>query len=114
MVRRRKPINPKLLHSPRRFPYQLLFWLWCHNIGVIGRVDGGPPTTYVGLVIGDTVVAAAEYLSIISGGDFNLPPVALAYERRIAICSVGCELSSKVYLHARIASGTDDRGHRNK
>ena len=40
--------------------------------------------------------------------------VALAYERRISICSVGCELSSKVYLHALIALGTDDRGHRNK
>jgi hypothetical protein len=45
----------------------------------------------------------------------NLPPVAfLANERRIIICFDRLALSSKVNLHARIASGTDDRGHRNK
>ena len=44
-----------------------------------------------------------------------LPPVAfLANERRIVICFDRLALSSKVNLDARIASGTDDRGHRNK
>jgi hypothetical protein len=43
-----------------------------------------------------------------------LPPVAfLANERWIVICFDWLALSSKVNLHARIASGTDDRGHRN-
>jgi hypothetical protein len=39
-----------------------------------------------------------------------LPPVALANERRIAICYDRLALSS----HARIASGTDNCGHLNK
>jgi hypothetical protein len=37
-----------------------------------------------------------------------------ASERGIVICFDLFSLSSKVNLHARIASGTDDRGHRNK
>jgi hypothetical protein len=45
----------------------------------------------------------------------NLPTVAfLANERRIVICFDRLALSSKVNLHARFASGTDDHGHRNK
>jgi hypothetical protein len=44
-----------------------------------------------------------------------LPLVAfLANERRMVICFDRLALSSKVNLHARIASGTNDRGHLNK
>jgi hypothetical protein len=43
-----------------------------------------------------------------------LPPVAfLANERRIVICFDRIALSSKVNLHARIASGTGEHRHRN-
>jgi hypothetical protein len=69
-------------------------------------------------VSGDTVVVAAVTVSIRTsgGGGTNLPPVAFwaARERRIVICFDLFSLSSKVNLHARIASGTDDRGHCNK
>jgi hypothetical protein len=81
---------------------------------VVVGVDG-PLTAEVGLVSGDTVViVAVAAATITSGGATNSPPVALANERRIAICFDRLALSSKVYLHARIASGTDDRGHLNK
>jgi hypothetical protein len=66
------------------------------------------------VVSGDTVVAAAVNALITTGGAFYLPPVALANERRIAICFAWLELLSKVNLNARIASGTDNPGHRNK
>ena len=67
-------------------------------------------------VSGDTVVVAAVTVSITSGGGTNLPPVAFwaASERRIVICFDLFSLSSNVNLHTRMASGTDDRGHRNK
>jgi hypothetical protein len=65
------------------------------------------------VVSGNTVVVAAVNVSITMEGAFNLPPVALANERRIAICFAGFPLSSKLYLLACIASGTDDPGHRN-
>jgi hypothetical protein len=66
-------------------------------------------------VSSDTVIVAAVTVSIIGGGT-NLPPVAFwaASERRIVICFDLFSLSSKVNLHARIASGTNDRGHCNK
>jgi hypothetical protein len=47
------------------------------------------------------------------GGVFDLPLVALANAWRIAICFARSKLLSKVNLHARIASGTDNPGHRN-
>ncbi len=65
------------------------------------------------MVSSNTVVLAAVNASITMEGVFNLPPVALANERRIAICFTGFPLSSKLYLLARIASGTDNPGHRN-
>jgi hypothetical protein len=71
---------------------------------VVPCVDGSPLT----VVSGDTVVVAAVAVSIISGGGF------LANERRIVICLDRLSLSFKENLQARIASGTDDRGHRNK
>ena len=61
-----------------------------------------------GAVGGDTVVVAAVAVSIISGGAF------LANERWIIICLDRLSLSFIENLQARIASGTDDRGHRNK
>ena len=65
------------------------------------------------MVSGDTVVIVAVAAATITlGGATNSPPVALANERRIAICFDRLALSSKVYLHARIASGTFDAGHR--
>ena len=71
---------------------------------IVACVDGSPLT----VVSGDTVVIAAVAVSIISGGGF------LANERRIVICLDWLSLSFKENLQARIASGTDDRGHRNK
>ena len=67
-------------------------------------------------VSGDTVILAAVTVSIIGGGGTNLPPVAFwaASELRIVICFDLFSLSSKVNLHTRIASGTDDLGHCNK
>jgi hypothetical protein len=82
-------------------------------VGVLGGVLGsivvacvdGPPLT---VVSGDTVVVAAVAVSITSGGGF------LANERRIVICLDRLKLLFKENLQARIASGTDNRGHRNK
>jgi hypothetical protein len=65
------------------------------------------------VVSGDTVIIAAVNAWITMEGAFNLPPVALEKERRIAICFAGFPLSSKLYLLACIASGTNNPGHRN-
>ncbi len=66
------------------------------------------------VVSGNTVIVAAVNVSITTGRAFHLPLVALANERRITICLAWLELSSKVNLNTRIASGTDDPRHRNK
>ncbi len=65
------------------------------------------------MVSSDTVVVAAVNASITMEGAFNLPQVALANERWIAICFAGFPLFSKLYLLARIVSGTDNPGHCN-
>jgi hypothetical protein len=67
------------------------------------------------LVSGDTVVVVAvAAATITSEGATALQAEALANERRTANCFAGCKLSSKLNLHARIASGTVDPGHLNK
>ena len=65
------------------------------------------------MVCGNTVIVTAVNVLITMEGAFNLPPVALANEWRIAICFAGFPLSSKLYLLACIASGTNNPRHRN-
>ena len=88
-------------------------------VGVVG-IDGGdvaevPPVTAV--VIGDTVDIPTVGASItwgVGGGAFLLPLAAFSRARRTAICVVGFALSLSENLHARIASGTVDLGHRSR
>ena len=86
-------------------------------VGILG-VDGGdvaevPPVTAV--VIGDTVDIPTVRASItLGGGAFLFPLAAFSRARRTAICVVGFALSLSENLHARIASGTVDLGHRSR
>ena len=89
-------------------------------VGLVGVVDfdGGdvaevPPVTAV--VIGDTVDIPTVGASItLGGGAFLFPLAAFSWARRTAICVVGFALSLSENLHARIASGTVDLGHRSR
>ena len=86
-------------------------------VGIVG-VDGGdvlevPPVTAV--VIGDTVNIPTVGASItLGGGAFLFPLTAFSRARRTAICIVVFALSLSENLHARIASGTVDLGHRSR
>ena len=67
----------------------------------------------VGSVRGDDTDSPTVESSIeLVGGLFLFPPKAFANARRTAICFAGLQLSLSVNLHARIASGTFDAGHR--
>ena len=69
----------------------------------------------VAVVVAIVIIVVIDVCCAIAVSIVILPPVAfLANERRIVICFDRLALSSKVNLDARIASGTDDRGHRNK
>jgi hypothetical protein len=67
----------------------------------------------VGSVRGDDTDSPTVDSSIeLVGGLFLFPPKAFVNARRTAICFAGLQLSLSVNLHARIASGTFDAGHR--
>ena len=58
-------------------------------------------------VIGDRDEPDEALSETEAGAAFVLPPIAFSQARRTAICFAGFELSARVNLHARIASGID-------
>ncbi len=83
-------------------------------VGVVGGVEGGD-LAELAPVIGDTVDTPTVDVSItLGGGGILFPLAAFSRARRTAICFLALLLSLSENLHARIASGTDDLGQRNR
>ncbi len=67
------------------------------------------------MVSGDIIDAPTFDTSITLGGEaLFVASTAFLCVQRTAICLAGFTLSLVEYLHAHIASGTVDAGHRNK
>jgi len=85
--------------------------------GVVGVDGGDAESTVVTAVVSCDIIDAPTFdVSITLGGEaLFVASTAFLCARQTAICFLaGFTLSLVEYLHARIASGTVDAGHRNK
>jgi hypothetical protein len=126
MVRRRELINAELMLCPRCLSRDPHRWLrYYATVGVVALVVGidgreikdvrlrPPAATDLRFVSGDTVVTPSRsQLSSTLQLHGERALIGHYSHWRITICLPRSKLSVSENLHARIASGTDDPGHR--